>query len=372
MEQEYLLNLLDLVRQQNGGVVLQNNGKSEAVVLSIERYYTLLNQQAKEKNMPKQRILVTGGAGYIGAHVVRELIAKQYEVIIVDNLSTGRKEFIHPKAVFYEGSVGDKEFLETIFSENAIDAVMHFAASLEVAESVEKPLEYFNNNVVNTELLVRIAALHKVKKFIFSSTGAVYGEPERVPIPESAGLKPNNPYGQTKMLAEQIIKYYSDNTGLEATVLRYFNVCGIAVGSGLSDTHINSHLIPIIIEAANRKRDKFVVNGNDYETFDGTCVRDYIHVSDIAQAHILALEKPSFTERFRVYNVGTGKGYSVEQMVTCAAEVLNKMIPMEIGPRRPGDAAIAVADTTKIQKELGFKPAFSDLETIFTSTAQAL
>ncbi len=366
MDSIHLQELLQLLRQQNGGVVLQEDGLSRAVLLSIDRYYQLIEKQevVSEK---KLTIVVTGGAGYIGAHVVRYLLKRGHAVVVIDNFVTGKPEFVPLEAILVEGSVADPDVLERAFAHRHVDVVMHFAASLEVAESVERPLAYFENNVLATQRLLEAMVAHAIPQLIFSSTGAVYGDPVAVPIPETAVLKPGNPYGQTKLLAEQIIEYYARTSSIHATVFRYFNVCGADPESNLGDTHALSHLIPVILEVAHGAQEKFIINGNDYETFDGTCVRDYVHVLDIVQAHLLALDNLS-NDAFRVYNVGTGKGFSVEQMVTAAAEVLNRMIPLEMGPRRPGDAAIAIADTAKIVVELGFKPTHSDLETIFKTT----
>lgn len=375
MDQDYLIKLLDLLRQQNGGVVLQQDGTSKAVLLSIDRYYQLLAQESAVGGLPakpNETVLVTGGAGYIGAHVVRKLKAAGYNVIVVDNLSTGRKDHVPEGVKFYQGSVEDRVFMLPILEKYSIDAIIHLAASPDAAESVIKPLKYFDNNVISTEKLLRLASERKISKFIFSSTAAVYGTPNRVPTPESAPIDPVSPYGASKYLAEQAVRFYSSAFGVESTVLRYFNACGVALNSGLHDTHPNGNLITIILEAAYGKRDCFVVNGNDYDTFDGTCVRDLIHVEDVAEAHILALQKNPKGEKFRVYNVGTGKGYSVEQVVTAAAEILNRMIPMEIGPRRAGDPVVSTADCTKIKTELGFVPQHSSLENIFLTSKQLI
>jgi UDP-glucose 4-epimerase len=377
MDSTYLEQLIKEVNARGGGIVLTLGGKSEAVVLNINRYNDLLKQASNTMTTStisagtklKQAILVTGGAGYIGAHTVRQLLAQGYTVVVLDNLSTGRREFVPPDVEFVQGDVGDREILRHIFTHFTIDAVMHFAASLEVEESVAKPGLYLKNNFINTAILAEAMAEHDVRSIIFSSTAAVYGEDQgAVPIPESAALQPNNPYGHSKYLAEKLLKYYSDYLGFRVTVLRYFNASGACLEGDLGDTHMNSHLVPIILEVAQGSREKIIVNGNDYPTFDGTCIRDYIHVLDVADAHILALQKLGVDDAYHVYNVGTGKGSSVEEMICAAAEITNRMVPMEIGPRRAGDAASTVADNAKIKADLGFEPKYSTIETIIKTT----
>lgn len=379
MDSTYLQELINEVNSRGGGIVLSLGGKSEAVVLNIQKYNDLLVQasRAPKPNLEApQTILVTGGAGYIGSHTVRQMLSQGYQVVILDNLSTGRREFVPDNAIFIQGDVGDAELLRGLFSEYPIDAVMHFAASLEVEESVRKPKEYLQNNFINTSVLLDAMVAAGVNKIIFSSTAAVYGENQQViPIPETAALEPNNPYGYSKYLAEELLRYYSRNLGLQVTVLRYFNACGACLEGDLGDTHTNAHLIPIIIEVAQGLRDKITIFGNDYDTFDGTCIRDYIHVLDVADAHIRALQHIGHGGQvsgeagsFSVYNVGTGKGCSVEEMIRAAAEITNRMIPIEIGGRRAGDAPVTVADNDKIKRELGFEPHYSDLENIIKTT----
>lgn len=374
MDSVQLNELLQLLRQQNGGVVLQKDGKSEAVLLSIDRYYQLLEKQqdnqiqARDKALIKKlTVLVTGGAGYIGAHIVRQLLKKGHQVIVVDNFVTGKREFVPKEATLVEGSIGDRDVLDLAFSGRGVDVVMHLAASIEAPESCREPFSYFENNVIATHTLLQAMKEHSVPKIIFSSSASVYGDLVSVPTDENQKLQPDDPYGHTKLLGEKIIEFYTANSSLQATILRYFNVCGVDPNSELYDTHNESKIVPIILEVAYGKREKFIVYGNDFDTFDGTCIRDYIHVMDVVQAHILALENPG-NEPLRIYNVGTGKGYSVEQMVSTAAEVLNRMIPLEIGPRRAKDVSTSIADNTKITKELGFKAEYSDLETIFKTS----
>lgn len=382
MDSENLDQLLGEVTRRGGGLVLNNGEKPAAVVLSVDKYYQLLQgvpvlesalttANMEQINQSKPSVLVTGGAGYIGAHVVRMLQKNGYTVGIIDNLSTGRRDHIPDGTTFFEGDVRDSAFLKHVFAEFPCQAVVHMAASLEVQESVEQPSPYAQNNIGSTMQL--LASMHEagVQNIVFSSTAAVYGEQETMPIAETAQAAPNNPYGHSKLIAEKIIKYYAQWAGMRATVLRYFNVCGTEPGWGIHDTHKNSHLIPIILEVANHEREKIIVNGGDYETHDGSCVRDYIHVSDIARAHVLAVERNT-GDMFRVYNVGTGHGVSVKEMISSASEVTGRMVPMEIGPRRPGDAAITIADNKRITKELGFKAESSSLETIFQTSWDAL
>src|SRR6185503_11719670 len=283
-----LQTLIDLVSKQ-GGMVLRVGSESKAVVLSIDKYNELLAQQQAPIPKTPKTILVAGGAGYIGSHTAKRLLEMGHKVVIIDNLSTGRRDFVSSEVDFYEGDIGDRRLLDRIFTNHEIDAVMHFAASLEVGESVEKPAEYFDNNVSRTIILLRAMSDAGVKQINFSSTAAVYGDQEKMPISEATSLQPNNPYGMSKLLAEQVIRYFAEYLGMRATVLRYFNVCGAEPEGKLGDTHTNSHLIPIVLEVAKGLRDRLIINGNDYETFDGTCVRDYVHVQDIAEAHALAL-----------------------------------------------------------------------------------
>jgi UDP-glucose 4-epimerase len=369
MDYDCLEDLLGQVQSQGGALALGADGHFRAVVLNVERYNQLVRGTGVKPKLGA--VLVTGGAGYIGAHTARELVRQGYRVVVVDNLSTGNRAFVPPEALFVQADIADQDVLTALMRDQQIETVMHFAASIEVEESVREPGQYFANNVLGTASLLASMAAAGVSQIMFSSTGAVYGEPTTVPIPETAALRPTSPYGSTKLLAEQVLRYYHDTLGFGVTIMRYFNVCGAAVEGDLGDTHINSHLIPIIIEAASGKRSRFVLNGNDYPTYDGTCVRDYVHVLDVAQAHVLALEKLQ-PKRFEVFNVGTGRGYSVEEMLTTAAEVLGKMFSIEVGPRRPGDPAVAVADTKKIRELLGFFPQHSDLPTIFQTTWQRL
>ncbi len=379
MDTKNLQELLDTLKAQDGGVVLRVGEKPEAVVLSIEKYNELLVNLATNTSLEaletvaqavdelslqteaKPNILVTGGAGYIGSHTVRLLLEKGYGVVVVDNLVTGNQSFVPSEVPFYELDIKNTEQLEAVIVEHDIKAIIHFAASLEVKESTEQPLEYLSNNLIGTLSVVVAASKHNVEHVVFSSTAAVYGEQDKIPIPESAELRPNNPYGHSKMLCEQLLAYFASYLNLKVTIFRYFNVAGCKSEWGLYDTHASSHLLPTILDVASGKKDVFIVNGTDYNTVDGTCVRDYIHVLDVAEAHIRALEVPA-KEQVRVYNIGTGKGMSVKEMINHVAEVTERMIPMQVGERRDGDAAITVADNSKIKTELGFTAQYSEPE----------
>ncbi len=317
--------------------------------------------------MEKQNILVTGGAGFIGSHAVRKLMTDGYQAIVLDNLSFGLREQVHKDALFVEGDFGDDKILDRIFSDYKIKAVMHFAASIEVGESVEKPLDYLDNNTVKTISLLGQMKKHNLDKLIFSSTAAVYGLQKKVPIAEDAELNPIDPYGTTKMLSEEIIRYHARFAGLNAIVFRYFNACGSDFDKAIQDRH-TSHIMPIIKEVLKGNRDKFSVFGDDYPTEDGTGVRDYVHVLDIAAAHVSGLRKLESQQGIEVFNIGTGKGQSVKQVIAAVEKVTGKKVPYEIKPRRPGDAPITVADNTKITQELGYTIQFSDLDTIIQTS----
>ena len=383
MDNSSLENLISEAQSRGGGMLLNMNNKPAAVVLTVEKYNELLNNpSALSGSLTRPRpdfsqeplerhVLVTGGAGYIGSHLVRQLLDSGYLVTVFDNLSTGKLENIDSRAKFIEGDLADLNLLRDILSAGNFEAVFHMAASIEVEESVKNPEKYFENNVTNTSRL--LTAMHEsgVKKIIFSSSAAVYGEQQVVPIPETARLLPNNPYGFNKMLGEELIRYYCEYAGMSAVVFRYFNACGCDFDGKIKPTH-ESHLIPIVLSVAAGKKPFMLINGEDYNTFDRTCLRDYVHVLDICRAHILALPAMDKGEKFKVYNIGTGKGMSVKQIINGAAETLNKIIPMEIGPRRAGDAPATVADNSKIARELGFVPEYSDLQTIISTSWKQL
>ncbi len=310
------------------------------------------------------KVLVTGGAGYIGSHVVKLLGEKGYEILIVDNLSTGHKE-----ALLYGDlavlDLKDKDSLIRLFEDFLPDAVMHFAAAIEVAESVEKPLKYYKNNTVSTLTLLEVMLDKGVDKFIFSSTAAVYGIPEKVPIKESSYLNPINPYGRSKLFVEQILRDFSSAYGFKYVSLRYFNAAGADPEGKIGESHEpETHLIPLILKTAKGERESIKIFGTDYPTPDGTAVRDYIHVLDLAEAHILALEYLLEGGESSVFNLGYGHGYSVKEVIETVKKVTGVNFPVEEADRRPGDPPVLVADSTKIKEELNWEPKYDDLEFI--------
>lgn len=309
-------------------------------------------------------ILVTGGAGYIGSHTAVELLDQDEEVVIVDNLQKGHKGAILG-GKFYEGDLRDDAFLDKVFTENDIEAVIHFAADSLVGESVVEPLKYYNNNVVSTLKLLSKMKEHGVNKIVFSSTAATYGEPESIPILESDKNNPTNPYGETKLAVEKALKWANNAYGIKSVSLRYFNAAGAHISGKIGEDHTpESHLIPIILQVALGKREAISIFGDDYETPDGSCIRDYIHVTDLAQAHILALKKLRNGGDSAVYNLGNGKGFSVKEVIEIAREVTGEKIKAVVADRRPGDPAILIASSDKIQKELNWQPKYNDLRTI--------
>lgn len=312
-------------------------------------------------------ILVVGGAGYIGSHLVKELVEKE-EVIVLDNLSTGHREAVDDRAIFVKGNLGDEDDLQMIFSSYPIKAVMHFAAFSLVGESVVDPLKYYQNNVASTLTLLKMMIKHNVKNFIFSSTAATYGIPNVEVIDETCPTAPINPYGQSKLMVEHILADFSKAYGLNYVVLRYFNAAGAYRSAVIGESHNpETHLIPIILQHLAGKREKVSVFGTDYDTADGTCVRDYIHVTDLANAHILALEALlSGKKSTEVYNLGNGLGYSVKEVIETCEKVTGRKALVEMAPRRAGDPARLVASSQKIYTELGWK-AERNLETIIES-----
>lgn len=313
-------------------------------------------------------ILVCGGAGYIGSHTVFELIDKGEEVIIVDNLQTGHKDAIHPKAKFYNGDIRDRNFLDKVFSENTIEAVIHFAANSLVGESMENPLKYYDNNVYGTQVLLETMNKHNVRKIVFSSTAAVYGEPESIPILETDKTDPTNTYGETKLAMEKMFKWADKAYGIKYISLRYFNVAGAHISGDIGEDHIpETHLIPLILQVPLGKREQIYVYGDDYETHDGSCIRDYIHVTDLAYAHILALEKLRKDSESSIYNLGSGEGFTVKEMIDAARKVTGHTIPAQIVDRRAGDPAKLVASSEKAIKELGWKRNYNNVEDIVAS-----
>ena len=310
-------------------------------------------------------ILVTGGAGYIGSVVTEQLVSDGHQVVVYDNLSKGHAQAIVDGAEFISGDLLDGHRLHDTLRYNKIEAVIHMAASSLVGESVEAPAKYYNNNVVAGLVLLDAMRACGVKKIVFSSTAAVYGEPEKQPILESDPTNPTNPYGETKLAFEHAMKWYEGAYGLRYASLRYFNAAGATEHCG-EDHDPETHLIPITLQAATGKRTHVEVYGDDYPTSDGTCVRDYIHVVDLARAHILALD--ALSERSAIYNLGCGgDGYSVKDVIETARRVTGKEIPVRVGPRRPGDPAVLIASSDRIKEELGWQPQFQDLGLIIES-----
>jgi UDP-glucose 4-epimerase len=301
-------------------------------------------------------ILVVGGAGYIGSHLVKELVEKE-EVIVLDNLSTGHREAVDTRAIFVEGDLGDEEDLQMIFSSYPIDAVMHFAAFSLVGESVIDPLKYYQNNVASTITLLNVMLKNNVKNFIFSSTAATYGIPNVDVIDEKTVTAPINPYGHSKLMIEQILGDFSKAYGLNYVVLRYFNAAGAHASATIGESHDpESHLIPIILQQLLGQREQISVFGSDYDTADGTCIRDYIHVTDLASAHILALEALLNEKKSaEVYNLGNGRGYSVKEVIETCEKVTGMEANVVMADRRAGDPARLVASSEKIFTELGWK-----------------
>lgn len=308
-------------------------------------------------------ILVTGGAGYIGSHVVKELLRQKYQPVIYDNLQTGHQKATK-NALFIRGDLSDSVKLKETFQTHAVDAVMHFAADCLVGESVQNPLKYFNNNVKNSIKLIEIIQEFKIKKFVFSSSAAVYGEPKKIPITEDHSCCPTNPYGETKWIFERVLQAYHDAGILNFISLRYFNAAGADPEGELGEDHSpESHLIPLVIKAALNGT-SVPVFGTDYNTPDGTCIRDYIHVTDLANAHILALRKLEQGKHSGIYNMGNGNGYSVREVIETVKKVTERKVTAIESPRRPGDPARLVASSEKIRHELGWIPKYPDLETI--------
>lgn len=313
------------------------------------------------------KILVTGGAGYIGSFMVKACLAKGFEVIVVDNLKRGHKESIDKRTKLIVGELKDKEFVENIFLQHKFDAVVHFAGYISMAESVSNPYIYFNNNVNASLNLIESMVKNKVDNFIFSSTAGVYGNPIKTPIAEEHPKNPTNPYGESKLMVEKILSWYRKIYGLNFVSLRYFNAAGAALNGGMGENHLpETHLIPNAINAILDKN-QFTLYGDDYTTFDGTCIRDYIHVIDLVEAHILAISKLEKDSGGFFYNVGTGRGHSNKEVIDMIKKVSGLDINMRVTGRRPGDADVLVADPSLIKKDLGFIPKYSDLETIIKS-----
>ena len=314
------------------------------------------------------RLLVLGGAGYIGSHTAVELLDRGHEVVIADNLITGYKQAVPKEAVFYQGDIRDYNFLNNLFKTEKIDAVIHFAAFSLVGESVTNPLKYYENNLYGTKVLLQAMIDNNVDKIVFSSTAATYGEPENIPILESDRTCPTNPYGETKLAMEKMMKWSANAYQLRYVSLRYFNACGAHMSGMLGEAHNpESHLIPLVLQVPNGKRESVSIYGTDYDTPDGTCIRDYIHVTDLAEAHILAVEYLMKGGESNVFNLGNGVGYSVREVIETARKVTGHPIPAVEIPRRAGDPARLVASGEKAKMVLGWEPKITSLEDIIRS-----
>jgi len=310
-------------------------------------------------------VLVLGGAGYIGSHTVYELIENGEDVVIIDNLETGHLEAVHPNARFYKGDIRNAEFLDEVFSKEKIDTVIHFAANSLVGESVKNPLKYYDNNLYGTKVLLSAMVKHNIDKIVFSSTAATYGNPENIPILESDRTEPTNPYGETKLSMEKMIKWVGKAHNIRYVALRYFNACGAHENGKIGENHNpETHLLPNILKVALGENECVNIFGDDYKTKDGTCVRDYIHVIDLAQAHILAMKYLREGNESNVFNLGNGVGFTVNEIVESTRKVTGKGIKAVVAPRRAGDPDILVASSEKAKKILGWEPKYTDIEKI--------
>jgi UDP-glucose 4-epimerase len=311
------------------------------------------------------KVFVTGGAGYIGSAVVHELITGGDEVVVLDNLYQGHRQAVHKKAVFVEGDLADAELVENLIATHQPDGIMHFASNTLVGESMEKPFLYLGDNLTNGLNLLKSAVRHGVGRFILSSTANLCDDPEQMPIRPEERIVPGSPYGESKFILERFLYWMDRLYGLRYAALRYFNACG-AVSADLGEHHDpETHLIPLVLDVALGKREKILIYGDDYNTPDGTCIRDYVHTLDLAQAHILALK--DLHNGSRTYNLGNGQGFSVLEVVEVARKVTGHPIPAEVGSRREGDPDILVADSQKNKDELGWEPRYTDLEKIISS-----
>lgn len=327
------------------------------------------NPDARRGCAMTRMLLVTGGAGYVGSHVVAELIARGYDVVVLDNLQQGHRAAVPDEALLIEGDLADRALLRQLFGRYRFDAVLHFAARSLVGESMRMPLLYLEDNVVHALNLVRACVEHGVGKFVLSSTAALFGDPETVPIAEEARIAPGNPYGESKYMIERILHWADRVHGLRSACLRYFNAAGAHPNGRLGEDHDpETHLIPIVLQVALGQRTHVEIFGDDYPTPDGTCVRDYVHVCDLADAHVRVLDV--LAERSVRYNLGNGTGYSVRQVIETARQVTGADIPVRIGPRRPGDPAVLVASAERIRAELGWAPRHPDLRSIIDSAWQ--
>lgn len=310
-----------------------------------------------------QTLLVTGGAGFVGSHVVHELLARRFNVVVIDNLQQGHREAIPAGATFAEVDLANSASLEAVFKQHRFDAVLHFAANSLVGESMKLPFKYLGDNVTNALNLIQAAIAHDVKKFVLSSTANLFGDPEKIPIDEAATIESGSPYGESKFIVERLLHWADRIHGLRSACLRYFNAAGAHPDGTIGEDHDpETHLIPIVLDAALGRRPHVEIFGDDYDTPDGTCVRDYIHVCDLADAHVRVLDK--LTQASCRYNLGNGKGYSVREVIDMARKVTGIDIKVRMGARRPGDPPTLVASSDRIRQELGWQPRFGDLESI--------
>lgn len=312
------------------------------------------------------KILVLGGAGYIGSHTVYELIDAGNEVVIIDNLETGHMKAVHPQAKFYKGDLRDRAFVDSVLdTEKNIDAVIHFAANSLVGESMVNPLKYYDNNLCGTKVMLESLVAHGIDKVVFSSTAATYGEPQSIPIVETDPTRPTNCYGETKLSMERMFYWTGVAHNLRFVSLRYFNACGAHISGQIGEDHNpETHLIPLILQAASGKRDHISIFGTDYDTVDGTCVRDYIHVTDLAQAHILAVRYLMDGNKSDIFNLGNGVGFTVRQVIDEARKVTGADFKVVEEGRRAGDPATLIASSDKAKSVLGWKPEYADLSKI--------
>lgn len=309
-------------------------------------------------------ILVTGGAGYIGSHVVGLLIEGGHEVVVFDNLYAGHRAAVHQAATFVQGDLMRPDDIDALFAAHQFDGIMHFASHIQVGESMTRPFKYLRDNVAGLLNLLQTATAHDVKRFILSSTAALFDDPARVPISEDEQLNPGSVYGETKYMAERLLRWMDEIYGLKYCALRYFNACGAHPDGHIGEDHDpETHLIPLTLKVALGQRDQISVFGDDYDTPDGTCIRDYVHVMDLAQAHILALEAIRDGQSRR-YNLGSGRGFSVLEVIETCRAVTGHPIPAVMAERRAGDLPRLVADSTRIKSELGWSPQYDDLEAI--------
>lgn len=314
------------------------------------------------------KILVTGGAGYIGSHTVDLLVKSGFEVVVVDNLVTGHRDAVNDEAHFYLGDIRDRDFLEHVFKKEDIDGVIHFAALSIVNDSMKNPLSYFDDNLTGTITLLETMHKFGVKQIVFSSSASVYGEPKRIPIKESDQKHPTNPYGETKLMMERIMKWADHAYGIHYVALRYFNVGGAKMDGSIGEDHDpETHLIPIVLQTALGQRHEVLIYGNDYPTKDGTNVRDFVHVIDLADAHVLALKWIAVNHQSNAFNLGSSTGFSNLQILKAARLVTGKQIPARMAPRRPGDPSTLIADSTKARQVLGWQPQYDSIHDIISS-----